>query len=233
MATAYLKNGDTRAALSELDAVLAHNPNDGLGRFIRAGIYADSGENEKALLDAEKVVAAKPDYVPGRTLYAKILVRLARCQRAVDILRDTKQEPATDPDSLFLLANAYDCAGQKDLATETRAKFETASRAQHETSENRVQSLHLVEQANESAMRNQFSEAQDLLRKALQKNPENAFAYSQQAKIYFSMKQTPQARAAISRALKSSPTSQIFCLFEGSSKPGKGISMRRWLLLTK
>ena len=222
LATAYLKNGDARAALGELDAVLSHNPNDGLARFIRAGIYADSGENEKALVDAEKVVAARQDYAPGRTLYAKILVRLAKCQRAVEILRDTKQQPAPDADELFLLASAYDCAGQKDLATEARADFEKISRAQHETSENRVQSLHLVEQANELAMHNQLSEAQDLLRQALEKNPENAFAYSQQAKIYFSMKQPQPARAAITKALQIQPYQPDFLFVRGVIEAGEG-----------
>jgi len=221
LATAYLKNGDARAALGELDAVLSHNPKDGLARFIRAGIFADSGENERALTDAEKVVAARPDYGPGRTLYAKILVRLAQCQHAVEILRDGKQQPAPDPDEFFLLANAYDCAGQKDLANEARGKFESISRAQHETSENRVQSLHLVEQANESALRNQFSEAQDLLRQALEKNPENAFAYSQQAKIYFSMKQPQQARAAITKALQVQPYQPDFLFVLGVIEVGE------------
>jgi tetratricopeptide (TPR) repeat protein len=222
LSSAYLKNGDATAALGELAAVLSHNPNDGLARFIRAGIYADSGENEKALADAEEVVAARPEYAPGRTLYAKILVRLAQCPHAVEILRATEQQPAPDADQLFLLASAYDCAGQKDLATEARADFEKISRAQHETSENRVQSLHLVEQANELAMHNQFSEAQELLRQALEKNPENAFAYSQQAKIYFSMKQPQPARAAITRALEIQPYQPDFLFVRGVIEAGEG-----------
>jgi Flp pilus assembly protein TadD len=222
LATAYLKNGDAAAALAELNAVLSRNPHDGLARFIRAGIYADAGENEKALLDAEKVVAARPQYQPGRTLYAKILVRLSQCPRAVEILRDMQDQPAPDADQLFLLASAYDCVGQKDLASATRAEFEKVSRAQHEASENRVQSLHLVEQANELAMHNQFSEAQDLLQQALEKNPENAFAYSQQAKIYFSMKQPQQARAAITKALEIQPDHPDFLFVRGVLETGEG-----------
>ncbi len=222
LATAYLKSGDTTAALGELNAVLSRDPDDGLARFIRAGIYADTGENEKALADAEKVVAARPKYQPGRTLYAKILVRLSECKRAVEILRATKKQSAPDADQLFLLAGAYDCAGQKDQAAETRAEFEEGSRAQHEASENRVQSLHLVEQANESAMHNQFSEAQELLRQALEKNPANAFAYSQQAKIYFSMKQPQQARAAITKALEIHPNQPDFLFVRGVLEAGEG-----------
>jgi tetratricopeptide (TPR) repeat protein len=106
---------------------------------------------------------------------------------------------------LFLLASAYDCAGKKELADQVRAEFEEVSRREHETAENRVQSLHLVEQANELAMQNKFPEAQELLKQALQKNSENAFAYSQQAKIYFSMRQSRQAGEAIDKALKFQP----------------------------
>jgi tetratricopeptide (TPR) repeat protein len=222
LATAYLKNGDTTAALGELNAVLSRNPHEGLARFIRAGIYADAGENEKALADVEKVVAARPQYQPGRTLYAKILVRLSQCPRAAEILNDTKQQPTPDADQLFLLASAYDCAGQKVQASEARAEFEKVSRAQHEASENRVQSLHLVEQANELAMHNQFPEAQELLREALEKNPENAFAYSQQAKIYFSMKQPQQARAAITKALEIQPVQPDFLFVRGVLETGEG-----------
>lgn len=206
LAAAYLKKGDSEAALRELDAVLAQNPSDGLARFLRAGIYADAGENEKAQTDAEKVVAARPDYLPGRILDAKILVRLQECQKAAAILRPPAGPPmALDGDGLFLLASAHECAGEKELADRARAEFEAASRADHERSENKVQSLHLVEQANTLAMQNKLAEAQELLQEALEKNPDNSFAYSQQAKIYFSLQQNPQARAAIEKALQLQP----------------------------
>lgn len=206
LAAAYLKKGDSDAAVRELDAVLAQNPGDGLARFLRAGIYADAGENEKAQSDAEKVVAARPDYLPGRILDAKILVRLKECQKAAAILRPAAGPAiALDADGLFLLASAHECAGEKELADRARAEFEAASRADHERSENKVQSLHLVEQANTLAMQSKLAEALELLQEALEKNSDNSFAYSQQAKIYFSLQQNPQARAAIEKALQLQP----------------------------
>lgn len=223
LAAAYLKKGDSGAALRELDAVLGHNQNDGLALFLRAGIYADAGENEKARGDAEKVVAARPDYLPGRILNAKILLRLKECQRAAAILRPPAGPAiALDGDGLFLLASAYDCAGEKALAERARAEFETASRAEHQESENRVQSLHLVEQANALAMQNKLTEAQELLQEALEKNPENGFAYSQQAKIYFSLQQNPQARAAIEKALQLQPYQPDFLYVRGVIEEREG-----------
>jgi tetratricopeptide (TPR) repeat protein len=205
LATAYLQKGDVQQALREFDRVLLQDPSNGLARFMRAGMYSDSGENEKALADAEKVFATRPEYLPGRILFAKILVRMKDCQRAAEVLSPPAGAPKLEGEGLFLLASAYDCAGKKELADQVRAEFEEVSRREHETAENRVQSLHLVEQANELAMQNKFPEAQELLKQALQKNSENAFAYSQQAKIYFSMRQSRQAGEAIDKALKFQP----------------------------
>jgi tetratricopeptide (TPR) repeat protein len=216
LAAAYLKKGDSVAALGELDSMLAQDASDGLALFLRAGIYADAGENEKARSDAEKVVAARPDYLPGRILDAKILVRLKECQRAAAILRSPNGPPiALDGDGLFLLASAYECAGAKTLAAGARAEFEAASRAEHEQSENRVQSLHLVEQANTLAMQNKLTEAQELLREALNRNPGNGFAYSQQAKIHYSLQQNSQAKAAIEKALQLQPFQPDFLYVQG------------------
>lgn len=215
LATAYLQKGDAQQALSEFDRVLQQDPSNGLARFMRAGMYSDSGENKKALVDAEKVFATRPEYLPGRILYAKILVRMKDCQRAAEILRPPTGGLKLDGEGLFLLASAYDCAGNKEMADRVRAEFEEVSRQEHETAENRVQSLHLVEQANELAMQNQFREAQELLEQALQKNPENAFAYSQQAKIYFSMRQPVPASEAIDNALKFQPYQPDFLFVRG------------------
>ncbi len=216
LAAAYLGKGDSDGALRELDSVLGRDANDGLSLFLRAGIYADAGENEKARSDVERVVAARPDYLPGRILDAKILVRLKECQGAAAILRPPAGPAiALDEDGLFLLASAYDCAGEKELSEGVRAEFEAASRAEHERSENRVQSLHLVEQANALAMQNKLAEAQGLLHEALEKNPDNGFAYSQQAKIYFSLLRVPLARAAIEKALQLQPYQPDFLYVRG------------------
>jgi tetratricopeptide (TPR) repeat protein len=222
MATAYLKKGDSERALREFDRVLQQYPANGLARFLRAGIYADHGENEKALDDAEKVVAAKPEYLPARILYAKILLRLKDCQHAAEILHPPEQPLVLDGDGLFLLASAYDCAGQKELADSARTKFAAVSRMEHEKSENRVQSLHLVEQAHALALQNKLSEAQELLKQALEKNSENAFAYSQQAKVYFSAQQARAARAAIDKAIQIQPHQPDFLFVRGVIEAAQG-----------
>jgi cellulose synthase operon protein C len=225
LASAYLKKGDSQHAQEEFDKVLQRDPGNSGARFMRAQLLVDAGENEKAASDVELVLKKKPGYEPAQILYAKLLTRLRRCDQAVQVLGQIDQ-PAHQADSefQFLLASAFECAGKKDAAEETRAKFEAASRAEHETSENKVQSLHLVEQANSLAMRNQFTEAQNALAEALKKNPDNAFAYSQQAKIFFSIHQPEKAREAVDKAIQLQPYQPDFLFVRGVIEAGAGES---------
>ena len=215
LGSAYLSKGDSSAALLEFERVLAKEPENQLAHFSRAQILADTGQNEKALADAEKVLAAKPEYLPGRALLAKILVRLKQCERAAEILRAAANPPALDTPSLFLLANAYECAGKPELAAHAREEFAAASQADRKRAEDETQSKHLVEQANELARQNKFPEALELLQQALEKNPQNGFAYSQQAKIYFSMHDAQKASEAIGKALALQPFQPDFLYVAG------------------
>jgi tetratricopeptide (TPR) repeat protein len=213
--TAYLSKGDSAAALAQFEKVLARDAANQLAHYSRAQIFADTDQNEKALADAEKVVAAKPDYLPGRALLAKILVRLKQCARAAEVLRPAVNPPALDTQSLFLLGNAYECAGQSELAARVREEFATASQQDRRRAEDETQSKHLVEQANELARQNKFSEALDLLQQALEKNQKNGFAHSQKAKIYFSMRKPEEAREAIQQALQIQPYQPDFLYVAG------------------
>lgn len=215
LGSAYLSKGDSAAALVEFERVLAREPENQLAHFSRAQIFADTDQNEKALADAEKIVAAKPEYLPGRALLAKILVRLKQCERAAEILRPAANPPALDTPSLFLLANAYECAGKQELAAHAREEFAAASQADRKRAEDETQSKHLVEQANELARQNKFPEALELLQQALGKNSQNGFAYSQQAKIYFSMHDAQKASEAIGKALAIQPFQPDFLYVAG------------------
>jgi len=215
LGSAYLSKGDSKTALVEFEKVLARDQENQLAHFSRAQIFADTDQNEKALADAEKVVAAKPDYLPGRALLGKILVRLKQCERAAEILRPAMNPPALDTPSLFLLANAYECAGKREFAAHAREEFAAASQADRKHAEDETQSKHLVEQANELARQNKFSDALELLQQALGKNPQNGFAYSQQAKIYFSMRDAQKASEAIGKALAIQPFQPDFLYVAG------------------
>jgi tetratricopeptide (TPR) repeat protein len=215
LASAYQSNGNSTRAHAQLDFVLARDPQNQLARYLRAQILADVGQDERALADAESVVATRPNYMPGRVLLAKVLVRLKRCARAAETLRPAQNPPQLDTQALFLLANAYDCSGQAEIAKSVRDEFAAASQADRTHAENETQSKHLTGQANDLARQNQFPQALELLQQALDKDPKNGFAYSQQAKIFFSMHDGPRARKAIDQALALQPYQPDFLYVAG------------------
>ena len=215
LASAYQSNGNPTRAHAQLDFVLARDPQNQLARYLRAQILADIGQDSQAAADAESVVAARPEYLPGRVLLAKVLVRLKQCARAAEVLRPSQNALQLDTQALFLLANAYECSGQAELAKSVRDEFAAASQADRTRAENETQSKHLTEQANELARQNQFPQALELLQQALDKNAQNGFAYSQQAKIFFSMHDAPHARQTIDQALALQPYQPDFLYVAG------------------
>jgi tetratricopeptide (TPR) repeat protein len=222
LASAYLSKSERLTALAQLNQVLAKAPDNTVARLLRAQVYAEQNENEKALADAEKVFAAQPENLQGRILLAKILVRLKLCEPAANLLRPAETPPQLETQGLFLLGNAYECSGQAELAKKTRDDFAAASQADRKRAEDDVQSQHGVEQANELAVIGHFAEALRLLKGALEHNPHNAFAYSQQAKIYFSMHDPEQARQAIAKALAIQPYQPDFLYVLGTIEENAG-----------
>jgi Flp pilus assembly protein TadD len=85
------------------------------------------------------------------------------------------------------------------------AAFEAASQSDRSARENEAQSKHLVQQANDAALKNDRAGALDLLQQALAKNPKDGTAYSLLAKIYYSSGQIDRASDAITKALEVQP----------------------------
>src|ERR1700733_3731938 len=233
LALAYKSKGDAAAALAQLSKSLARDPNDALAHFLRAQIFDDRNQDDRALPEAEKVLALEPQNLPGRTLLGKILLRVsesanpadapALCSRAADALKPVADAQPSDSETLFILARAYRCAGNTDEAEKTAAAFESASKTLRESKENQNQALHLVHQANDRALQNDFLGALALLQQALEKYPDYDAAYSQLAKLYYSAGDIDKANDAITRALELSPYQPDFLYVQGRifEKQGK------------
>src|SRR5260370_26043881 len=67
-----------------------------------------------------------------------------------------------------------------------------------------------------------MSDAGGLLQQALEKDPKNGVAHSQQAKIFFSMHETGKAREAIELALEIQPYQPDFLYVEGVIAESEG-----------
>jgi protein O-GlcNAc transferase len=233
LALAYKSKGDSAAALAELTKSLARDPKDALAHFLRAQIYDDRNDDRLGLSEAEKVVALQPQNAPGRALLGKILLRtsenqdpakaVAICTRAASLLQPLTDTQPDDPGDLFLLSRAYHCAGNADDEKKALTAFEAASKNQRSSRENENQALHLVQQANERALQNDLPGALDLVRQALDKNPSYGAAYSQLARLYYSIGDIEKASEAITRALELAPYQPDFLYVQGKifEKQGK------------
>ena len=233
LAAAYKAKGAAAEALAQLAKSLAHDPNDALAHFLRAEIYDSQNDDAHALPEAEKVLALQPQNHRGRTLLAKILLRVAEtqqgpdaaatCARAADLVQPVADAQPNDSETLFLLSRAYRCAGKTGDEKKILTAFEAASKTQRSSRENENQALHLVQQANDRALHNDLPGALDLLQQALEKNPDYGAAYSLLAKLYYSAGDIDKASDAISRALQLAPFQPDFLYVQGKifEKQGK------------
>jgi tetratricopeptide (TPR) repeat protein len=229
LAVAYKAKDDATNALAQIAKILARDPKNALAHYTRAEIYSDHNQDSLALLDAQKVVELQPENPRGRVLLAKILVRppLAasageikqRCVKAVDALEPLSQSGSQsqppDSETLFLLSRAYRCAGDDDKAQETLAAFEKSSQSDRSTNENKTQAKHLVQQADELAMKNDFAGSLALLNQAVAMDPTYAATYSQLAKLYYSAGEIEKASDAIAQALAREPYHPEYLYVQG------------------
>src|ERR1700733_103319 len=233
LAVAYQAKGDLENALQQVAKVLARDPKNALAYYTRAKIYSDRSQDTTALADAVKVVELQPRNPRGRLLLGKILLRAPqgersaqakdRCQRAIATLEPLLEISAEDSETLFLLSRAYECAGGTEQAQKMLAAFEASSKNDRETKENQTQAKHLVQQANELALKNDFAGSVDLLQQAIAKDATYGAAYSQLAKLYYSADDIDKATGAISQALERDPYQPDFLYVQGKifEKQGK------------
>lgn len=233
LAVAYKSQGNDASALAQIAKVLAADPKNALAFYERAQIYSDQNQNGAALRDAQKAVDLQPN-AAGRLLLATILLRpetndtasnaaAKRCSNAVKTLESLMPDRSNDSETLFLLSRAYQCGGRDADAQKTLAEFETASKNDRALKENQTEAKHLVQQADEAAMKNDFHVALGLLQQALVKDPAYGAAYSQMAKLYYSAGDMEKASDAIAKALERDPYQPDFLYVKGKilEKQGK------------
>jgi len=242
LAVAYKAKGDAAdkaTALEQIAKVLALDPRNALALYTRAEIYADENRDGLALPDAERVVELQPQNPRGRALLGKILVRAPggatpeeikqRCGRAVLALEPlvnvagVAASAAADSETLFLLSRAYRCAGQDEKAATTLEEFEKSSQNDRNTKENQTQAKHLVQQADELAMKNDFAGSLAVLQQAIAMDATYPAAYSQLAKLYYSAGDIEKASHAIAQALQRAPYHPEYLYVQGKilEKQGK------------
>ena len=121
------------------------------------------------------------------------------------------------------MSRAYRCAGQDEQAAATLEEFEKASQNDRTTKENQTQAKHLVQQADELAMKNDFAGSLALLQQSIAMDATYPGAYSQLAKLYYSAGDIEKASDAIGQALARAPYHPEYLYVQGKilEKQGK------------
>ncbi|MGA8034522.1 MAG: tetratricopeptide repeat protein [Candidatus Acidiferrales bacterium] len=224
---AYKAKGDSADAIAQASAILAREPKNALAYFTRAQIYSDRNQDVLARKDAERAVSLQPHNPRARALLGKIMLRAPeqetpaeaeqRCAHATAILDPLAADPTNPPDSdsLFLLARAYQCAGDDAKAEQYNAAFEKSSKNDRTEKENQTQAKHLVQQANELAQQNDFDGSLKLLEQAIDLDPISGAAYSQLAKLYYSAGKIDEAADAVAKAIERDPNQPDYLYVRG------------------
>jgi tetratricopeptide (TPR) repeat protein len=165
----------------------------------------------------------QPQNAEARLLLGKVQVRLHQCSQAVAALEPVVVGPKGDSSALFLLWQAYHCAGDNEHAQQTMARFEAASKQEQEVRENKTQADHLVQQAENEALADHLQPAMDFLQQALAKQPDNVSARILLAKIYYSLGRNDDACEIVNQALKIQPFAPeaLFVLGKVLEREGK------------
>lgn len=84
-------------------------------------IYYETGQYDKAALAFEQALAMEEDLAARHIAYAKVMEKLDRPKKMIEAL-ERAVELEQNPQTLTILADAYDRTGQSDLALNLREK---------------------------------------------------------------------------------------------------------------
>ena len=163
-ATFLLEKGDVSKALTELQDVVAHSPDNPVAQYDLGRAYAAHGEWEQARQRFQKAIDLRPDYVMARLALAQLHLGRRDFDAA---LKSSEEAIAIDGTSVAarLIASSA-LMGQKKYA-ESRQLLETMLQANPSAPDVLFQ-LGLVDEAE-----NKYKEAADAFRRSYELNPAN------------------------------------------------------------
>jgi tetratricopeptide (TPR) repeat protein len=165
-ATFMLDKGDVSRALSELQAVVAHSPNNPVSQFNLGRAHAARGELEQARQLYQKAIDLRPDYIFARLA----LAQLQLTQRDFDAAFKSAQEVLLkyDPNNHNArLIESVALLGQKKFA-DSRQLLDSMLKA-NPSSPDVLFQLGVVDLAE-----NKYKEATDAFRRCYDLNPANS-----------------------------------------------------------
>lgn len=186
--------GKRSEAIAEIRTVLegVTEPTD-TSRNVRiqlARMLIETGDEAGARQQAEEVLAQNPSHPGGLKLKAAWDIREDRVDDAVLSLREVLDQTPEDAEAMSLMADAYDRAGEPDLARDYLSQAAAASR-------NAVpETLRL---ANRLMNEERWRPAEDAILPALRQAPDNLDLLIALGQIYLAMPDLPRAEGVIAR----------------------------------
>lgn len=166
---------------------------------------ANEGKDAEALAKFEEAVAAKPDMTAAHIAIAKVALRLKQPDRAITAAKKVMEITGEDDPRMYgVLFDAYTAKGDKAAAAEAKKKMPANAPA-------------LFNDAAKAINANKDSEAEVLLKQAVEVDPSFAQAYYELGMIYV-------------RAGKSAPAKENLEKYISLDPNGKDVSTAKEML---
>lgn len=117
------KRGDLKAADDRLTSISPNFSTFPEGYYLQGAVQFSLGEDEQAASNLGKYLARNPSFLPARRLIAMLAARKRQWTRVIDTLKPVIDANTSDPQSVGLLAQAYQMTGNRDKALQL---FQTA-----------------------------------------------------------------------------------------------------------
>ncbi len=192
----YRLGRDYKKAAEEADAAIKKYPNDRVVRSMRASLLADVGRGDEAVAETKKLLDGKDDretYISLAQVYEKLknFTEMAKAIDAADKLSKTKEEKEA---VAFMRGAMYEKLKKFDLA---EAEFRKVLDA-NPTSAAALNYLGYM--LADRGVR--LQEAQQLISKALDNDPNNGAYLDSLGWVYYRMDKLPEAEMNLRRAME-------------------------------
>lgn len=125
-AVAHFRSADLKNALKDIDSLITEEPQNPYFHELKAQILYESGKGDQSIVPARRALDLKPDAPLLKIALAQPLIDTRNSENldeAIDLVKSALQQERGNSYAWYLLARAYEQAGQTPLA-----KYATAER---------------------------------------------------------------------------------------------------------
>ena len=233
LAEAYLQDNKPTQAATALDQALAANPNYTEAILLRAQLNIGTGHAPAAVSALEKLLKKNPSLKPAQFLLADAYRATGRLDDAANIFREQIKVTPNGPDPYFFLGlvqlqqnkmedarksfeKVLDLSPDNLLAVEQLVNLDlkakdfaaATQRVQEQLKKHPDRAASFILEGRVRVAQAQWKEAEVVLKKALQLDPNSGPAYDMLVASYLATNRLPDAAQEIEAALSKAPQNQ-------------------------